>query len=239
MAIPTPAIPTPPWQRPVRSAPERTPLSQRRIVDAALALLTRDGLEAVSMRRVAHALNTGPASLYAHLRNKEELHQLVLDQLIGEVIVPQPDPDQWREQLKELVRSMVQVMTEHPGSAQLAIATSVPTGPNALRVTEGMLAILRSGGLPDRVAALAGDLIATYASALALEAGTWAHAEPDPTTAGQRERQVRDYFAALPPEMFPYIVALARPLTEGSPEERFEFGLEVLVAGLEQISETT
>jgi len=230
------AIPIPPWQRPSRSGPERTPLNQRRIVDEALALLSKEGLEAVSMRRVAHALNTGPASLYAHLRNKDELQQLMLDRLIGEVTVPEPKPTRWREQLKELMRAMVRVMTKHSGSAQLAIATAVPTGPHALRVTEGMLAILRSGGLSDRVAALAGDLITTCTCALALEADTWAHAQPDPMAAEQRIHQVRDYFAALPPEMFPHIVALAGPLTEGSPEERFEFGLDVLVAGLERLS---
>lgn len=233
------AVPIPPWQRPSRSDPERTPLSQRRIVDEALALLAREGLEAVSMRRIAQALKTGPASLYAHLRNKEELHHLMLDQLIGEVTVPEPDPQRWREQLKELMRSMVRVMTEHPGSAQLAIVTVVPTGPHALRVTEGMLAILRSGGLSDRVTAWAGDLIATYTCALALETSTWAAAALDPTAVERRVRQVHDYFAALPPDTFPHIAALAGPLTEGGSEERFEFGLEVLVAGLERISEAS
>ncbi|MGH3694476.1 MAG: TetR/AcrR family transcriptional regulator [Pseudonocardiaceae bacterium] len=233
-------VPTPPWQRPPRSAPDRQPLSQQRIVDEALTLLAREGLDAVSMRRVAQALKTGPASLYAHLRNKEELYQLMLDRLIGEVAVPVPDPQRWRDQLKELVRSMIGVMIDHPGSAQLAIATMVPTGPNALRITEGMLAILRSGGLSDRVTALAGDLIATYTSALALEASTWAAAAAlDPNAVEQRVRQVRDYFAALPPDVFPHTVALAGPLTEGGAEERFEFGLEVLVAGLERISEQT
>ncbi len=230
-------VPTPPWQRPSRSGPDRRPLSQRRIVDQALALLAGEGLDAVSMRRVAQALDTGPASLYAHLRNKEELYQLMLDQLIGEVTVPEPDPKRWREQLKELMRSMVRVMTEHPGSAQLAIATTVPTGPNALRLTEGMLAILRSGGLSDRVTAFAGDLIATYTSALALEAGAWASAAPDPTARAERSHQIRDYFAALPYDRFPHTVALAATLTEGDGEERFEFGLEVLVAGLERASD--
>ncbi|MGH3809753.1 MAG: TetR/AcrR family transcriptional regulator, partial [Pseudonocardiaceae bacterium] len=233
------AVPTPPWQRPVRTAADRPPLSRRRIVDQALALLADDGLDGVSMRRVAQALGTGPASLYAHLRNKDELHQLMLDQLIGEVTVPEPDPGRWREQLKELMRSMVQVMTEHPGSAQLAIATTVPTGPHALRVMEGMLAILRSGGLADRVMAFAGDLIATFTSALALEAGTWISAAPDPAAAQQRSHQIRDYFAALPQDRFPHIVALAGPLTEGAGEERLEFGFEVLVAGLERLSDLT
>lgn len=231
------AIPTPPWRRPSRSVPGRPPLSQQRIVDQALTLLAEEGLDAVSMRRVAQALGTGPASLYAHLRNKEELYELMLDQLIGEVTVPEPDPRRWREQLKELMRSMVRVMTDHPGSAQLAIVTTVPTGTSALRVMEGMLAILRAGGLPDRVAAFAGDLIATYVSALALEAGAWAGAA-DPAAAAERAHQIRDYFASLPPDRFSHLVALAGPLTEGSVEERFEFGLEVLVTGLERISET-
>jgi hypothetical protein len=151
--------------------------------------------------------------------------------------VPDPDPKRWREQLKELMRSMVRVMTEHPRSAQLAIATTVPTGPNALRVTAGMLAILRSGGLSDRVTAFAGDLIATYTSALALEAGTWASAAPNLTAQAERRHQIRDYFAALPCDRFPHIVSLAATLTEGDGEERFEFGLEVLVAGLERASD--
>ncbi len=231
------AVPIPPWRHPTRSVPDRMPLSQRRIVDQALTLLARDGLDAVSMRRIARALDTGAASLYAHLRNKDELYQLMLDQLIGEVTVPEPDPKRWREQLKELMRSMVRVMIDHPGSAQLAIATTVPTGPNALRVTEAMLAILRSGGLSDRVTALAGDLIATYTSALALEAGTWIGDTLGAAAVEKRVRQVRDYFAALPQDMFPHTVALAGPLTEGNVEERFEFGLEVLVAGLERVSQ--
>jgi hypothetical protein len=93
-----------------------------------------------------------------------------------------------------------------------------------------MLAILRSGGLSDRVTAFAGDLIATYTSALALEAGTWASAAPNLTAQAERRHQIRDYFAALPCDRFPHIVSLAATLTEGDGEERFEFGLEVLVA---------
>ncbi|HEY6423553.1 MAG TPA: TetR/AcrR family transcriptional regulator [Pseudonocardiaceae bacterium] len=232
------AVPTPPWQRPTRSVPVRPRLTQQGIVDQALTLLAKEGLDAVSMRRVAQALGTGPASLYAHLRNKEELYQLMLDQLLGEVVVPEPDPEFWREQLKELIRSMVRLMTSHPGSAQLAIATTVPTGPNALRVTEGTLAILRVGGLSDRAMAFAADLIATYTSALALEAGTWADAVLDPAGVEERIRQIHDYLAVLPRDRFPLIVALAGSLTEGSGEERFDFGLDVLVAGLERVSGT-
>lgn len=227
-------IPTPPWQRPSRPVRDRQPLSQRRIVDQALTLLASEGLDAVTMRRVAQALNTGPASLYAHLHGKDELYQLMLDQLIGELTVPEHDPKRWREQLKELMRSTVRMLADHPGSAQLAIATTVPTGPNALRIAEGTLAILRAGGLSDRVTAFAADLIATYTSALALEVGG------DALGAAAREnrvRQVRDYFAALPQDTFPHIVALAGLLTEGNVEERFEFGLEVMVAGLERVSQ--
>lgn len=144
-----------------------------------------------------------------------------------------------RDVQPDFIRSLVRIMTDHPGTAQLAIATTVPTGPNALRIAEGMLGILLSGGLPDRVTALAGDLIATYTSALALEATAWANAAPGPAALEQRARQVRAYFAALPADMFPHTVALAGPLTEGSSKERFEFGLEVLIAGLERISETS
>jgi hypothetical protein len=79
------------WRHP--AAPHRRPLSQQRIVDTALALFTAKG----STRRVTQVLDTGPASQYAHLRNKEVLYQLFLDQLIGEVTMPEPVPTRGRE----------------------------------------------------------------------------------------------------------------------------------------------
>ena len=100
-----PELPAPPWQR---YPPERTrrrgrePITREAIVDAALRLLDRDGLDELSMRRLADELDTGPASLYWHVGSKDGLLELVFDRLIGEVELPAPEPARWQEQVKEV-----------------------------------------------------------------------------------------------------------------------------------------
>jgi hypothetical protein len=68
----------------------------------------------------------------------------MLEELLGGLTIPEPDPDRWREQLKELAHAQLHVLTEYPGIARVALETIVPTGPNALRLGEGFLAILRA-----------------------------------------------------------------------------------------------
>src|SRR6478752_7053924 len=109
------------------AAPPKERLTVERIVDTAMALMAEQGYDAVSMRSLAKALGTGPASLYAHVANREELDQLVIDRIVAEVEIPEPDPDRWEEQLKDLLRSMLSVYRAHPGSARAATAI-IPTG---------------------------------------------------------------------------------------------------------------
>src|SRR5512132_1614763 len=105
---PSHAPPPPPWQRvPLRaSGRRRDPLTQEAIVRAALEVLDADGLDGLSMRRVAEELDTGPASLYWHVGSKDGLLDLLFDHVIGEQHVPDPEPERWREQLKEVARTM-------------------------------------------------------------------------------------------------------------------------------------
>src|SRR5215471_9501420 len=97
-----PDIPPPPWQRaPDRqSRRRREPISRDAIVAAAIGLLDREGLAALSMRRLAEELGTGAASLYWHVGSKDGLLDLVFDELIGEEQIPAPDPPRWQEQLR-------------------------------------------------------------------------------------------------------------------------------------------
>src|SRR6516165_1807108 len=101
-----PEIPPPPWQRlPDRPARRRRePISREAIVKAAIQLLDREGLAALSMRRLGEELGAGAASLYWHVGSKDGLLDLVLDELIGEGKIPDPDPEHWQEQLKQVAR---------------------------------------------------------------------------------------------------------------------------------------
>lgn len=225
------SVPVPPWQqRAARERPVKRPLSLDLIVRTALELLDTEGLDAVSMRKVAQRLGTGAASLYAHVRNKDELHELMLDLVIGEIEVPEPDPAHWRQQIKDLVNRQVEVFSAHPGIAQVVLRTPAPTGPNALTVTEAMLSILRAAGLPDREVAFAVDVIALFATAAAMELS--ADFGLGDEQRAERIRQVEQYFAALPADRFPTLVSMLPVLSQGDYRERFEFGLDLLLDGL-------
>jgi AcrR family transcriptional regulator len=235
-------FPVPPWSARGRAAaatppaPAKAPLTRDAIVAAALELLDADGLDGVSMRRVAQKLGTGPASLYQHVGNKDELLELVLDRVCADVEVPAPGagPDGWQEPLKELLRRMRRVVGAHNDLAYVMLAR-VPTGPNTLAGAEGMLRILHEGGISDRLAAQAVDMLGLFVASVTYEdairrrtIGTFEEAE-------QYIQQVRAYFESLPPERFPRLVAMAGVLTsfaEGEEDAGFEFALDVQIRGI-------
>src|SRR3954451_15244068 len=93
------------WPRHAEPARDKRPLTRELIIDAALALLERDGLQGLSMRRLAQELGTGAASLYWPVGDKEELLGLLLDRIVGDQPVPEPDPKLWQGTVKELARA--------------------------------------------------------------------------------------------------------------------------------------
>jgi TetR/AcrR family tetracycline transcriptional repressor len=226
-------VPDPPWQAASRARPARAPLSQDAIVHAALRVLDRDGSAGLSMRRVADELGTGPASLYWHVANKDALVNLIIDRVAGEVPLPEPDPDHWQEQLREWLLGVRRVFERHPGVAALTLGR-VPTGPNVLRWAEWTLALLRGAGIPDRIAAFAGDLLGLYLGATGYEAAMppMTSATGEPLSVEESVATIRGYFASLPADQFPNVVATVDDLVEGGPEERFELGLDVILRGL-------
>lgn len=232
-----PPVPVPPWSARRRrpAATGREPLSRERIADAAMAIIDGEGLDALSMRRVASDLGTGPASLYAHVTGKDDLLDLLLDRVITGLEVPEPDPARWEEQVKECVRAVFHGLAAHRDLARASLGR-IPTGEGALGMMDRFLALLRAGDLPDQVVAYASDLLPLYATVYAYEQGLFA------TRAegwdGDYQADIGAYFASLPPERFPTIAALAGPLMhDPEPDTRFEFGLDVLVRGLSAMRE--
>lgn len=207
-------------------------LTKEGIVDAAVKVLDAEGLDAMTMRRVAQELDTGAASLYARVADKEELTELVVDRVIGDVEMPgPPDPERWQEQVMQAGRAMRAIMSAHRDIARATFAR-IPLGSNALRSMDAIVAVLRAGGLPDHVVAYASDLLPLYVTAIAYEESLYSQQDIRPEQFTQYVADMRSYFEALPADRFPNMKALAEPLTSGSPEERFDFGLEVIVRGL-------
>jgi len=230
-------LPLPPWRRsvPKRATTTRPPLSQEQIVQAGLRIVTEEGIDAVSMRRIAATFNTSASSLYAHVANKDELLQLMFDQICADLPMPAPEPARWQEQIKELARAGYTLMVEHNDIARAALAT-VPTGPNALRMSEGMLAIMLAGGVPPQIAGWTLDRLFLYMVADAYESSL--HMQRVSGGRTTREyfdefvNQLTDYYENLPADRFPNIRANARVLTSGDGDQRFNFGLDLLIDGL-------
>jgi AcrR family transcriptional regulator len=206
-------------------------LNRAAIIDAAISLLDAEGLAAVTMRRVADVLGTGPASLYAHFADKDEMVAAVLDRIIGEMTIPDPiDPDRWQEQLKELVRSARATFGRHRDIARASLG-NIPTGEGALPGMNAMVGILLAGGVSSKVASLSVDILALYFTASAFEESLETFPVGEEASAVFHQ-QLRSFFASLPEDRFPHLVALAEPLTSGDGDHRFEFGLDLLVRGI-------
>ena len=226
------AIPDPPWKTAPRQRPARAPLSREAILDAAMRVLDREGAAGLSMRRLADELGTGPASLYWHVASKDALIDLVIDRVAGEVPLPEPDPARWQEQLREWLLGVRTVFARHPGVAALTLGR-IPTGTNVIRWAEWTLVLLRGAGIPDRVATYAGDLLGLYLGATGYEATLPPpSAGGEPVSAEESTAMVRGYFASLPADQFPNVVATVDEMFSGGLEERFELGLDVILRGL-------
>lgn len=236
-------LPSPP-RLPTRAKPgkSRKPrersLSRDAIAAAALEIVDTEGLDAMTMRRVAEALGTSAASLYAHVANKEELLEVVVERAIGEIeFSDAADPEHWQEQVKQGLRAMRAGIAAH-GDLARAMFARIPLGENALRGSESLIGALRAGGLPDQVIAYACDLLPMYVTAIAYEDSLYAGESVTPEQMVQFVTDMRRYFESLPVDRFPNTVALAGPLTAGAEgDERFEFGLDVLVRGLASFAE--
>jgi len=217
----------PPWRsqpKRGRTAP-RPQLSRDVVVSAALKVVEAQGGDALTMRRVAEEIGVSASSLYGYVANKEELVQLVLEQIMAEIPPPRTDAE-WQDMLRGWARETLAVFRRHPGVAALSLGR-VPFGPTLLANLERMLGTLRSAGLPDQVAAFAGDLGALYVAAFAYELDVTPVAEP-----GEFAGQAGQWLKSLPRDQFPNTVALADLVVAGAGIDRFEWGLDVLIRGL-------
>lgn len=203
----------------------RPQLSRELVVGAALKVVESDGGDALTMRRVADEIGVSASALYGYVASKEELVQLVLEQIIAEVPIPPAEGD-WQELVKTFAREMLGIFRRHRGVAALTMGR-VPFGPSMLAGGEYILSQLRAAGLPDQVAAFVGDLGGLYVGAVALEQEVTPIIEP-----ADFVNQAAGWLKSLPEDKFPNTVELADKLVAGNADDRFEWGLDVIVRGL-------
>jgi AcrR family transcriptional regulator len=212
-------------RRSTRDRPAKPPLSEDAVVDAALAILKSEGLDAVTMRRVAVALDTGPASLYVYVSGREGLLQAMQDRITTAIELEPPDGARWRAQLHSLLERMRRALAAHPGIATVSMADPPKTEP-AMRLIENLLGILLAGGLDPQDAAWGADIFALLVTYAAIEDDV-RRTHPDELVG-----ELYKNFTALPPDRFPLITAYATQLVAGDSDERFRYAIDVVLDGM-------
>ena len=219
------------FNAPIAAEDRRPQLTRERVVAEALAVIAEEGVQALTMRSLAARLGVVPGALYHHVRNKQQLQDLVLDGVLAEVDFHVGHTQPWTEQITVLAQRLRAVLEDHPGVAAL-LKTRDPLGPHSLALAEAFLMPLQAAGFPDREAGLAFFLVVDYTVGFAVSS-------PRTSVNEQRVRdtairtQLHEFFRSLPPERFPALVALGEHVWLDNRDERFAAGLDVLVDGLE------
>ena len=209
-----------------RERPAKSALSRAAVVKAALGILKKEGLEKVTMRRIAAALETGPASLYVYVRDTRDLHAQLLDVLVVDLPAPKPGPH-WRRDLKQVMEAFLAVLMRYPEIARLAMGPlGASFGPGSLRLLDTVAGLLLEGGAEVRSASWGVDLLLAYAVATAVE-----QAGRD-EGGGSGLDSIRQLVESVDASRHPHLAKLGAELVSGEGLERFHWGLDALVNGI-------
>jgi AcrR family transcriptional regulator len=221
-------MPAPPRRRrPIA----RGTLSRDAIISGAIELADREGLDAVTIRRLAHHHNVTPMAFYWHFDDKDKILDGIAEQLLAGIDVPPLTDYPWRDQLKALLEAVLAGLRPHPNIADL-VSTRILESDAGLAIAERTLELLQRGGMPDDNAPeISGYLLASLIGMITVEPGRRFGGDSD-----ERDDEVRVRTAslmALPPHKYPNVVrAGSRLFASTNPDAYYRLGVEMLVTGL-------
>ncbi len=217
---------------PAAEQSRRRTLTRDGVIAEALAIISTDGIEALTMRTLATRLGVVPGALYRHVRSKEQLHDLVLDGVLAEVDCQVDHSLLWTGQVTELAQRLRAALEDHPGIAGLLKARD-PLSPHSLALAEAFLAPLNSAGLPERQAARAFRLIYDYTVGFALSDRTTASEQRVQDAATRRELYA--FLRSLPADRFPVLAILGEHVWVDDRDERFTASIHTLISGVQTV----
>jgi AcrR family transcriptional regulator len=206
-------------------------LSKHRVVVEAVRLADREGVDGLSMRRLAGALGAGAMSLYHYVASKDELLDAMIDIVFQEIELP-PEATDWQSAMRREAVSTRQALARHPWAIGLMESRTSP-GPANLRHREAVTACLRGAGFSVSMATHANWLLNSYVYGFALQ-----DASLQFDTADEFADMTEDVFLPqLPPDEFPFLNESAAALLAAGydPAEEFIFGLDLILAALEPL----
>ncbi|MBT2418642.1 TetR/AcrR family transcriptional regulator C-terminal domain-containing protein [Streptomyces sp. ISL-22] len=224
------------WARPQRE-PDQPTLSRATIVREAIAMLDAEGVEALSMRKLATRLNAGAASLYRHVATKDELMELAVDEVAAEIHVPPADGPDWRAAVGEAARSFRTTALRHPWlSSVLGQAGLAYLGPNLMSFNEQLAALFTAAGFPGPERAI--ETVLSYVMGISTTEAAWL------STVARSGETEADFIARLMPAAQQAAAGHAHLVASYAEaetaafdpaalrDEKFTYGLEVVLDGL-------
>jgi len=213
---------------------EKEPLGRDQIVAAAIRLIDADGLEGFSMRKLGVELGAGATSLYWHVKDKDQLIDLVLDEIVGEVKLDDDPALHWRERVLYVGGELRRVVSKHRHLAALA-GTRVSMGPNLLTAMEHLAAIIRTGGFEGSRLTLAFSAVLTFSLGTGImESREFTGPGSEGKSLEELQWMVIEMFRSLPSDEYPNLIGMvSADVSEIDEDTQFRFGLERLLDGLE------
>src|ERR687893_816556 len=206
------------------SVVKRRPLSRRRILEAAVKFVDREGLEALSMRKLGSELGVEAMSLYNHIPNKSALLDGMVEILLGELEIP-PENRGWEERIREGYRAFRRLAHEHPNVFPLLV-NRPPETMDGVWLVEEFLQTLREAGFGKETALHAFRALSSYTFGYAMAEIRGFALEPDGSRLGAHR---------LSPEEFPRLSELGPYLDAVDHDAEFEFGLDLILTGLRDL----
>ncbi|WP_280219348.1 TetR/AcrR family transcriptional regulator C-terminal domain-containing protein [Nocardia neocaledoniensis] len=206
--------------------PSRTPLTRDRVLRAAVELADEDGLDALSMRKLAKAVGVEAMSLYNHVANKDDLLDGLVDLIVSEIYVPAPGGD-WRAELRRRATSAHEVLLRHRWATGL-LGSRVNVGPAMLRYVDATLGCLVTAGFTYEQADRAWNALDSHIYGFTLQAINFPLEPAEYVSAATR------FLPLIPHETHPHMHTLATQVIAGTHTGTadFTFGLDLLLDGL-------
>jgi AcrR family transcriptional regulator len=210
-----------------KSAP-RLPLSRARILDQALQIADRSGIAALSMRKLADDLGVKAMSLYNHVQNKDDIIDGIVDQIVSEIELPDPQSP-WQSAMRQRANSVHSVLLRHPW-ATLELVSRVNVGPAMLRYIDATLGCLCEAGFSLEMADHAWNAIDSHIYGYTLQELNFPFKPEEYSAAAE------SFIARIPANKYPYMHALSQKIITGHYDglNDFEFGLDLILEGLSQ-----
>lgn len=217
---------------------KRASLTAEQIIEVALRFSdSEQGLERLTLRRIASELNVGTMTLYSYFSSKDEILDGMADHVLGQMQLPEEGDSTPEAALRTVGHAFLTLMRAHPSVLNL-FSTRITDSPTALRgAMERVLHYLTSAGIPGPLAVHCYGFLITYAIGFASYQNPrpWGHAEGE--DGEEQRRQRRHFYAALPIQDFPTVVSLAGELVSLPSDEQFRSGLEAYISATTHLIE--